>query len=69
MGTTEFDLVELSKRVSDGLWSELKAGKIAKIGIGEVRRALWSDPECPQDELKFDRLESMTVRRIVNKVG
>jgi hypothetical protein len=69
MGLTEFDLVEISKRVSDKLWADLKSGKISKVDIYVIRRALWADPECPQDEDKFDLLEERTTRRIVNKVG
>jgi hypothetical protein len=60
----------IAERVSARLLADLKAGKMPKIGIDEIRAALPRDPEYPRgaDIMDLDRLEEMTTRRLVTKV-
>lgn len=58
-----------AKRVADQLFADAKAGKLQKVGIDEIRRALRAEPSCPTNRRDYDTLEEMTTRSIVELVG
>ena len=56
-------------RVAIRLLGDLKAGRFQKIGIDEVISAVQKDPGYPKDKPSRDEFVSLTLRRLVEKVG
>lgn len=63
----ESTLREIANRVADRLMTDLWAGRLAKIGIDEIRATLRQDPECPRNAVRFDWLEGLITRRLVEE--
>lgn len=61
-------LTKIAKQVAADLMAELKAGKIYKIGIDEIERAIILD-HCPRYARDFDTLSEMATRCVVESVG
>lgn len=59
---------QIADRVSAKLLADLKANKIEKIDIDDIRKELALETECPRDAEAFDELEEMTTRALVSKV-
>jgi hypothetical protein len=54
------------------LLADLKAGKLAKVGLDEVRTAVRALPREGLEHLSvraFDDLEALTIRRVVVRVS
>jgi hypothetical protein len=62
-------LKRIARRVASHLMAALKAGTISKINIDTIRAALRSENDCPFDDVRFDAVEEMTTRQIVEMVG
>lgn len=61
-------LKPIAKRVAAELMAALKAGKLKKIGIDEIREALFAAPDRPARAIDFRTLEEMTTRALVEMV-
>lgn len=58
----------IAERVASELISDMKAGRLKKVGIDEIRARLHEEPGWMGRD-QFDALEELTTRRLVEKVG
>jgi hypothetical protein len=63
------DIDTLARTIARGLLADGKAGKLAKIGIDEVRVAIAARPESRDlSGWRAEQLETLTLRRLIESV-
>lgn len=61
---------ELAEIIASGLMADLKAKRLSKCGIDEVRAAMMAREQTKKmGRYEIEQLETMTLRKFINKVG
>ncbi len=63
-------LPELAETIASGLMADLKARRLPKCGIEEVRAAIAAREQTKtMGKFELEQLETMTLRKLISKVG
>jgi hypothetical protein len=63
-------LPELAETIASGLMADLKATRLPKIGIEEVRAAIAAREQTKTlGRFELEQLETLTLRKLIYKVG